>query len=1307
MSVKEKQQRICSLFEHLTSVSRGAVPVEQRDPRLHGVGKLAQGELFSCFHEKVLAEATKLYETLYAAKDFDDFMNLAKQARSFVNEGLFVYAASVAILHRADCRGVTVPPIQEIFPDRFVPSETIILALKEVQNHPDKDIVVEIESTGNILDPEYRMSYFREDVETNAHHWHWHIVYPATWRPEVMGKHKDRKGELFYYMHQQMCARYDCERLSNGMRRMIPFHNFEEELEGYSAHLTSLVSGLQYASRPEGFHLHDLKDVDVQDMIRWRERIIEAIHIGYVEDENHQQIPLTEENGVDILGAIVESSYESKNKLFYGSLHNWGHVMMAKITDPDGRFNENPGVMSDTSTSLRDPIFYRYHRFIDNIFQEYKSTLKPYTKEQLEFPGVHVVNVTVNAKLPNLVTTFMKTEELELTHGIDFGTAHSVKVRYHHLDHEPFTFNISVDNQTGGPAQATVRIFLGPKYDELGNRLDPEHQRGLCIEIDKFQQELAPGKNSIARDHKLSSVTVSEKHTFKQLKAGEGVSENTTEFCSCGWPEHMLIPRGSHKGSEFDLFVMLTDYSQDAVEGEPVGVCTDAISYCGAKDHKYPDKRPMGFPFDRVITASTIAEFLVPNMSCTDVKIKHQGHPIRKKYFRPPCKAVNSNNAKAETKQFYEHDFCAAYLRRAARIRGSSPSRLPPVAMPAQDRQHRILPLFEHLTSLTRSVLPPDERDPRLKRLGRLPRGTLFSCFHTEHLIEAEELYEILHGAKDFDDLIRLAEQARDIVNEGLFVYAVSVAILHRDDCRGVTVPPIQEIFPDRFIPAETINQAVKLDLHRTEDGPLTVDIIETGNILDSEHKLAYFREDIGANAHHWHWHIVYPATWRPQIMGKVKDRKGELFYYMHQQMCARYDCDRLSIGLQRMIPFQNFDEKLEGYSPHLTSLVSGHHYANRPSGMSLHDLNELVDVLDMTRWRERLLQAIHLGVLVDDHGNEVILTPEHGIDMLGAMLESSYESKNREYYGNLHNSGHVMMARIHDPDGRYKESPGVMSDTSTSLRDPIFYRYHRFIDNIFQEYKATLPVYDKKDLDFPGVTVVNVTVNAKVPNIVNTFMKEDHLELSYGISLKGPVKVKYQHLDHEPFTYSISVENTTGATKHATVRIFLGPIHDELGNKLSLNEQRRFFIELDKFHHELAAGKNTVTRKSTESSVTVASTPSFSKLQSGEGVSENSTEFCSCGWPEHLLVPRGNHKGMDFYLFVMLTDYEQDHVNGLNDKSICADAVSYCGAKDQKYPDKKAMGFPFDRVIKARTVSEFSSHNMSFTEVKIQFKEA
>ena len=70
-----------------------------------------------------------------------------------------------------------------------------------------QDVIVEIEKTGNILDPEYKLSYFREDIGINAHHWYWHVVYPANWDEQLTGKIKDRKGELFYYMHQQMCAR--------------------------------------------------------------------------------------------------------------------------------------------------------------------------------------------------------------------------------------------------------------------------------------------------------------------------------------------------------------------------------------------------------------------------------------------------------------------------------------------------------------------------------------------------------------------------------------------------------------------------------------------------------------------------------------------------------------------------------------------------------------------------------------------------------------------------------------------------------------------------------------------------------------------------------------------------------------------------------------------------------------------------------------------------------------------------------------------------------------------------------------------
>nr|CAA34643.1 hemocyanin e [Aphonopelma sp.]CAA34772.1 unnamed protein product [Aphonopelma sp.] len=620
MPDKQKQLRVISLFEHMTSINT-PLPRDQIDARLHHLGRLPQGELFSCFHEEDLEEATELYKILYTAKDFDEVINLAKQSRTFVNEGLFVYAVSVALLHRDDCKGIVVPAIQEIFPDRFVPTETINLAVKEAANHPDQDISVHVVETGNILDEEYKLAYFREDVGTNAHHWHWHIVYPATWDPAFMGRMKDRKGELFYYMHQQMCARYDCERLSNGMRRMIPFSNFDEKLEGYSAHLTSLVSGLPYAFRPDGLCLHDLKDIDLKEMFRWRERILDAIDSGYYIDNEGHQVKLDIVDGINVLGALIESSFETKNKLYYGSLHNWGHVMMARLQDPDHRFNENPGVMSDTSTSLRDPIFYRYHRFIDNIFQKYIATLPHYTPEDLTCPGVHVVNVTVNAKVPNVVTTFMKEAELELSYGIDFGSDHSVKVLYRHLDHEPFTYNISVENSSGGAKDVTMRIFLGPKYDELGNRLQPEQQRTLNIELDKFKATLDPGKNVVTRDHRNSTVTVEQSVPVKKLREEGGVAG---EYCSCGWPEHMLIPKGNHRGMDFELFVIVTDYAQDAVNGHGENAeCVDAVSYCGAKDQKYPDKKPMGFPFDRVIEGLTLEEFLTPSMSCTDVRIKY------------------------------------------------------------------------------------------------------------------------------------------------------------------------------------------------------------------------------------------------------------------------------------------------------------------------------------------------------------------------------------------------------------------------------------------------------------------------------------------------------------------------------------------------------------------------------------------------------------------------------------------------------------------------------------------------------------
>jgi hypothetical protein len=54
------------------------------------------------------------------------------------------------------------------------------------------------------------------------------------------------------------------------------------------------------------------------------------------------------------------------------------------------------------------------------------------------------------------------------------------------------------------------------------------------------------------------------------------------------------------------------------------GACADAAIFCGIRDKLYPDKRSMGYPFERMPRdgVNTLKEFLTPNMFVRDVKIK-------------------------------------------------------------------------------------------------------------------------------------------------------------------------------------------------------------------------------------------------------------------------------------------------------------------------------------------------------------------------------------------------------------------------------------------------------------------------------------------------------------------------------------------------------------------------------------------------------------------------------------------------------------------------------------------------------------
>ncbi|KAL0818173.1 hypothetical protein ABMA28_008687 [Loxostege sticticalis] len=622
--------------------------------------------------------------------------------------------------------------------------------------------------------------------------------------------------------------------------------------------------------------------------------------------------------------------------------------------------------------------------------------------------------------------------------------------------------------------------------------------------------------------------------------------------------------------------------------------------------------------------------------------------------------------------------------------------------------------------------LAPLARKPQFPLASQLPRDADFSLFLPKHQAMADEVIDkLLEVPKDdMAQLLSTCVYARGQLNPQLFHYCAAVAFLHRHDTKAVKIPNFAETFPSKFVSSSVVGEARQTSaiVPRDVNRPIiTIPRDFTASDLEEEHRLAYFREDLGINLHHWHWHLVYPfrATHGNRTI-VAKDRRGELFFYMHQQIIARYNCERLNNALKRVKKFSDFREPIpEAYYPKLDSLTSSRGWPPRQANMSWQDLNRPIDgaivaISDMETWRNNVEEAIATGQVVLPDGRTQRLT----IDTLGNMVEASILSPNPALYGSLHNNGHSFTAYIHDPNHHYLESHSVMADEATTMRDPYFYRWHAFVDDLFQRHKESPHVsrYQPSELKYDNVNVTSINVEPNTPggrrNEFNTFWMSSDVDLSRGLdfSNRGPVYARFTHLNHRPFRYVINVNNA-GGRRRTTVRIFLAPKFDEGSRPWLLSDQRKMFIEMDKFVHELTPGRNEIIRQSTESSVTIPFEQTFRDLsrQGTDPGNPDNLEFnyCGCGWPQHMLVPKGNEAGAKYVLFVMLSNYERDRVEQANvhRELSCKEASSFCGLRDRLYPDARAMGFPFDRPSNtANNIEDFIQPNMFLRDVTIRF---
>lgn len=260
------------------------------------------------------------------------------------------------------------------------------------------------------------------------------------------------------------------------------------------------------------------------------------------------------------------------------------------------------------------------------------------------------------------------------------------------------------------------------------------------------------------------------------------------------------------------------------------------------------------------------------------------------------------------------------------------------------------------------------------------PRKQYFSHFDNSDLVAAREVYSHLMDLADSIDGNTGLERVLDEVSRlagayhpDLLYYALMVFITHHDKGRVLRIPGIEERMAHLLVPSPARIAAADAD------GP-------------DESVLNWFREDPLMGEHHEHWHVVFPTAGLVDEYGtpRLKDRHGELFFYMHRQMLARYDTERLCAGMKRVIPFDNLKIPiLEGYDPgYLTSDGYMQGYGVRPPNSSLGDTwySTLEAAIDRQR---RLREAEESGQLRRYHVDRNLIRELPGISE--AEMEAIY----------------------------------------------------------------------------------------------------------------------------------------------------------------------------------------------------------------------------------------------------------------------------------------------------------------------------
>jgi len=427
----------------------------------------------------------------------------------------------------------------------------------------------------------------------------------------------------------------------------------------------------------------------------------------------------------------------------------------------------------------------------------------------------------------------------------------------------------------------------------------------------------------------------------------------------------------------------------------------------------------------------------------------------------------------------------------------------------------------------------------------------------------------------------------------------------------------------------------------------------QSSPVQDPEDKMDFFREDNALHFFHHAWHIQ-------NNVHNPLNRMFNRFYQVHRQMILRYLIERHVLGLPDVVRFSTDVLRRSVHTPFKS-------YYNADNAVGIRN-------------RQSGIFSPKETCLFSQENVDQLIQKREALARFAAERPRTLEEYAKFVEESLwHGQGHIFISRDCSNDGDVEGASHPMYYSSTSARDPLFYRWHYEIEQSVIDFMDTKSPYTSEDLEPPqGIEMVAVEVRDKCG-------KTDELATFW--EAFNQFGSEYNRVNHEEFSISIRFKNTAASTDKVIIRIFLGL--DEF------IDSGKWIIEMDKFVHQLTGQpEETIIRSEMDSAITQFS----SDLSTGE-----------CAWPQNMFIPRGGEGQPTRFRFIVFINGLQNQ--NVNEGSEPALSNVLCGVRSNRIVnDDRDVVFPFNRKWSGLSYADvLRNHNSKFgqltTGVGISFK--